>query len=506
MAPKKKKSHKAKSADMEPLAEALKGMMKAQDASHAAIGEKMQHGDWHALHPFMSDELKSKQKKLEDEAEMELAMKFLCQKLGLLKGVKFGDGDQSQLKGDKAQVLRNQWGGGMDYNPAHPDNSHLSAWLRSLWRGDYEAVMSYIKGEKQEVTHLMEVRESLLNVSAVFHVIIGARTLCGHNPLFRGVQQAARRRMEVKNEHQKILTKLIELGANIHAKDIAGYTPLHHCLTSYSNPTTLAMARQLLKAGADPNMQNRFGCTPLFEPVMAASLDAVKLLLEFGADPDIKENDAGISCRYTAGFLPKVSELFCQADKRKTKQTRAAARAEAGGSLRLCEVCGVDNENKRCTGCYMVWYCGQECQAVDWSNHKGCCKVTRDQYKQVLLVEHEMAGRDNITNEMYVHKTGDVPSKKHFVVKVQVGLKCGVSAPTSPLFVYNRDRSLCGLLYRKAQEEMYDMLVRSIREEGFNGQKGFYYAIYSGEGVTGGITGVVGIKLNPVKILPVEKW
>jgi ankyrin repeat protein len=217
------------------------------------------------------------------------------------------DGDQSQLKGDKAQVLRNQWDSGMDYNPAHLDNDHLSGWLRALWSGDYEVVMGFInKVEKKEVNQLLEIRESLLNVSAVFHVIIGARTLCGQNPLFRDIQMAANRMMEVKNKHQDILAKLLELGANIHAKDIAGYTPLHHCLTSYSNSTTMFMARQLLKAGANPNLQNRFGCTPLFEPVMAANLDAVKLLLEFGGDPDIKENDAGISCRYTATFLPKV--------------------------------------------------------------------------------------------------------------------------------------------------------------------------------------------------------
>jgi ankyrin repeat protein len=112
--------------------------------------------------------------------------------------------------------------------------------------------------------------------------------------------------MDVKNEHEKILAKLIKLGANIHAKDIDGSTPLHHCLTSYTNSTTLSMARQLLKAGADPNLQNRFGFTALFEPVMAAKFDAVKLLLEFGADPEIKEYDSGISCRYQASFLPKV--------------------------------------------------------------------------------------------------------------------------------------------------------------------------------------------------------
>ena len=285
--------------------------LNVQNKKHVTLGDKIQKGE-----EFLSKlptEMQTKQRELQEEAEKDLNRKFLLQKFGIGKLWRMDDGDQSKLRGDKAQVLRNQWGGGMDYNPAHahPGNSHLSPWLRALWRGDYHAVMQFLNGlEEHEVRNMLEVRESMLNVSAVFHVIIGARTLCGKNPLFRDIQIAARRMMEIKNEHQKILSKLLELGANIHAKDIAGYTPLHHCLTSYSNPTTVSMGKQLLVSGADPNLQNRFGCTALFEPVMAANFDAVQLLLEFGCDPDIKEFDAGISCRYTATFLPKVTIML----------------------------------------------------------------------------------------------------------------------------------------------------------------------------------------------------
>lgn len=540
MASKKKPGSKMKPDDAgkNVLTKSLQDLMKTQNANHADIGEKIQRGDIDDILSVMPAKMQTKQKQLQNEAKHELNLKLLFQKLGLEEGGRMDDGDQSMLKGDKAQVLRNQWGGGMDYNPAHPRNSHLSPWLRALWRGDYQAVMQFIdKLEMHEISNLLEVRESLLNVSAVFHVIIGAMTLCGKNPLFRDIQISATRMMEVKNEHEKILSKLLELGANIDAKDVAGYTPLHHCLTSYSNQVTLSMAKRLLVAGADPNLQNRFGCTALWEPVMAANLEAVMLLLEFGADPDIKEYDAGISCRYTATFLPKVvnsdiyeldfiqiifqiSKLFSQVDKRSAKKTRAKAKVEAGGSLRLCKVCGVDNDNKRSTGCYMVWYCGQKCQAEDWSAHKHGCKETKAQYKKVVLVEHAMAGRDNITKEMYVHKIGDIPSKKHFVVKVQVALgqlKGTLESPIGPdgaglpLFVYNRDRSLCGYLHREGAEEEYDMLLSSIKEKGFNGMKGFFYAIYSGEGKSDckgkkQSLNTVAVKMNTVQMLPVEKW
>ena len=105
------------------------------------------------------------------------------------------------------------------------------------------------------------------------------------------------------------MKKLIELGANIHAKDVAGYTPLHHCLTGMGNSITRSMARELLQAGADPNAQNRFGNTPLMEPVQGFDLENIKLLLEFGADPDIDDND-GVSCRHI-GFHSSVSILTC---------------------------------------------------------------------------------------------------------------------------------------------------------------------------------------------------
>jgi hypothetical protein len=100
-----------------------------------------------------------------------------------------------QLKGDEAHVAHVAQG--MDYNPAHPNDNHLSEWLWTLWRGDYEATMVFINNvEEEEVNQLLEVRESMLNVSAVFHVIIGARTLCGQNPVFRNVQLVASRRMD----------------------------------------------------------------------------------------------------------------------------------------------------------------------------------------------------------------------------------------------------------------------------------------------------------------------
>jgi len=476
------------------LVESMKDLMNNQAVrGSTATGGLMKKGEPDAVLTDIS-----KEKELQ---AVKVPFKFVCQKLGL-EGCRLDDGDQCMLKGEEAQALRNQCSKG--YNPADLDND-LSVWLRALWVGDYEAVMGFVDTVKEEeVSMLLEARETLLNVSAIFHVIIGADFLHDSSRW-----RLVRREMNLKHEqkHQKIFTKLLELGANIHAKSVAGYTPLHHCLTVHTNLTTMAMARQLLKAGADPNVQNRFGCTPLFDVAMEDNVEAVKLLLEFGADPDVVGND-GRSCRAKTSRMIRVVELFCQADKKKAEIARADARMKAGGSFTLCKVCGVDDDNKRCTGCYMVWYCGEKCQVEDWSGHKKDCKVIKKQYMEVQLVEHSMAGLDNITQEMYVHKIGDVPSKKHFVVKVQASLE----HPQGRLFVYNRDRSLCGYVHREGSEQVYDMLLRSIKEEGFMRRKGFYYAIYSGkEGHSKkeknhNSTPKVEIKINPVKILPLETW
>merc|ERR1740137_451081 len=97
------------------------------------------------------------------------------------------------------------------------------------------------KVKRGHISKLLEARESLVNVSAVFHVIIGARCLRGDHPKMKEARMEANLMKKVQNDHEKILAKLIKLGANIHAKDVAGYTPLHHCLTFSSNPTTWSM-------------------------------------------------------------------------------------------------------------------------------------------------------------------------------------------------------------------------------------------------------------------------
>jgi uncharacterized protein len=89
---------------------------------------------------------------------------------------------------------------------------------------------------------------------------------------------------------------LLKLGVDCNAKNAHGVTPLHFTAERYS----VDVARVLIKYGANVNAQDRFGNTPLsraiFRSTGASELELVKLLMEHGANPDIK-NKGGESAR-----------------------------------------------------------------------------------------------------------------------------------------------------------------------------------------------------------------
>ena len=185
------------------------------------------------------------------------------------------------------------------------------------------------------------MRETLLCVGAVFHTILGARSLVpGSEYLYNTDGKAGM-------EHMRILEKLIELGADVvNINDVAGFTPLHHCLTAQGNEITFEMAKMLLSKGADPNAQNRFGCPPLSVCVMSGNLDYVELLVKHGADPHVKDND-GFTPSRLAQHYPAVAKILKKGEKNVLKEERELAKEK--NLLKKCSVCKKSAVN-RCTG------------------------------------------------------------------------------------------------------------------------------------------------------------
>ena len=82
------------------------------------------------------------------------------------------------------------------------------------------------------------------------------------------------------NLYQEVAHLLLEGGAEPNMRDGFGRTPLHWA----SHP---CVAKLLLDRGADLNIQCQLGYTPLTMAAMKGYIDVVKFLLESGADPNM---------------------------------------------------------------------------------------------------------------------------------------------------------------------------------------------------------------------------
>ena len=302
--------------------------------------------------------------------------------------------------------------------------------------------------------------------------------------------------LNIKNEHMKILIKLLTLGVDVNVHDYAGFTPLHHCLTSVGNVVTFKMAERLIRAGADVNAKTRFGSTPLIDLVRTFYYDQIAMLLENGADPYIEDND-GISAFTLAQMNPKVREMFLKQYKRTVKEEKRIDGRNA------CAQCGAqDEKNKKCTGCYSVWYCGHACQGRHWNKHMDKCKETKSQYKLCTYrpfcttTFFGMKGKVSAAP-----KENEKLHKTHFVVKVQVPKVPKGGSGTERLLIYNSDRTFCINLEIENNREVYSKLRKKIVSEGFKGMKGYFHVV-----LKPGDKQSDQFRINADDILPLEPW
>ena len=98
---------------------------------------------------------------------------------------------------------------------------HLSDWLRIIWSGDDAMFTRYID-RADNVQSLIKRRETLMSINALFFVINGATFMLAENPQSCKSERAAN---PVRGDHMKIFDKLLELGADVNARDLAGDTP-----------------------------------------------------------------------------------------------------------------------------------------------------------------------------------------------------------------------------------------------------------------------------------------
>jgi len=106
---------------------------------------------------------------------------------------------------------------------------------------------------------------------------------------------------------------VVDCGADPNIQDAFGDTPLHYA--AYNG--RLGVVRLLLEHGADPNVQDHDDRTPLHFAVGFCFVDVVRVLLEHGADPTIRDNEGMTPLDYGSDCGEFIKEL-----RRRSGETR----------------------------------------------------------------------------------------------------------------------------------------------------------------------------------------
>lgn len=249
-----------------------------------------------------------------------------------------GDGDQSELAralpGTPTQALVDvwcagtwlgmlltmpRWGRGWNGDEALPRASADEVAPQFYWscaRGEWarvEAELAAVAGDAAATRALLETRATPLRLSALHLAASGARAM--------GPEQVrlAKLATTIGIDHGRVVAALLAAGANVRGRDVLGMTPWHHCLTSAWSPSSLDVARQLLRTGGvDANARNRLGRTVLVELSMQgpAALPAVNLAVEAGTDYTIPDSDGHTPLKM-AMLNPAFRDVCAAAVRRK---------------------------------------------------------------------------------------------------------------------------------------------------------------------------------------------
>jgi hypothetical protein len=122
---------------------------------------------------------------------------------------------------------------------------------------------------------------------------IGYYLLKGDTPLH--IAAAAKKRTLVKT--------LLARGADVHARNRHGQQPLHYACVALPgglawNPRNQAeVVRLLLEGGADPNAVDARGVAPLHRAARTRCASVVKVLLDYGASPELRNRSGNTAHR-----------------------------------------------------------------------------------------------------------------------------------------------------------------------------------------------------------------
>lgn len=107
---------------------------------------------------------------------------------------------------------------------------------------------------------------------------------------------------------EDMVAVLVAHGANVDALDTFGNTPLFWAVGVPSAPPEIADI--LLSAGADPNVRNRMGATPLWNAALMGRVEVIRLLILYGAEINVRSDFAPLDSATTLGRIEAMEVLL----------------------------------------------------------------------------------------------------------------------------------------------------------------------------------------------------
>ena len=162
--------------------------------------------------------------------------------------------------------------------------------------------------------------------------------------------------LSVENGHKMVVQLLLEKGAYVDAKDNSGNAALHHVmgcdlrseeelLTKEKSRESLEeMALLLIKNGANMEIKDKHGCTPLHSAALSRGKPMVELLVENGAYVNAKDNYGQTALHHVVRYhyqKPEGWAIAGRIESTKSLEKMAQLLIENGASVEIKDKHGI---------------------------------------------------------------------------------------------------------------------------------------------------------------------